>query len=408
MTKELRIVLVVPTFPKVSETFIVSKFRGLLDRGMDIHVLCNRRGETNDGVFPELRQIDEVPQRIRSSWPRRPIAFVLLMYPLVLFLTFIRRPVLTCRYLVKGFLKFGLGIGKRFYLDAAFISLNPDIIHFEFGSLAAEKMYLRELLDCKVTVGFRGYDLNFVGIEDPDFYRDVWKRADGLHLLGDDLWKRALNRGCDELAFHTLIPPAIDTAYFRSKETVADRSCDTLNILSVGRLDWRKGYEYALQSVKSVVEDGIKCRFTIVGDGNYLESISFAVHQLGLDNIVYLKGACSREEVREIMQSSDIFLHAAVSEGFCNAVIEAQAMELPVVSTDAGGLPENVIDGTTGFIVPRRDPRALANSIMALAESSELRGRMGEAGRKRVLQEFRIGDQITAFEKFYRNVADKT
>ena len=98
---------------------------------------------------------------------------------------------------------------------------------------------------------------------------------------------------------------------------------------------------------------------------------------------------------------ADVFLHAAVSEGFCNAVIEAQAMKLPVVCTDADGLPENVCEGETGFVVPRRDPEAMALGLSRLAADPSLRERMGRAGRRRVEKHFRIEDQIVAFDRAY-------
>jgi colanic acid/amylovoran biosynthesis glycosyltransferase len=106
------------------------------------------------------------------------------------------------------------------------------------------------------------------------------------------------------------------------------------------------------------------------------------------------------------MRDADVLLHAAVSEGFCNAVMEAQAMELPVVCTDAGGLPENVADGESGFVVPRRDPAALSAKLEELARDFELRRRMGKAGRRRVLEKFQLSDQLDRFERLYEQVLE--
>ena len=115
-------------------------------------------------------------------------------------------------------------------------------------------------------------------------------------------------------------------------------------------------------------------------------------------------GGLSHLEVKRQMLWADAFLHAAVTEGFCNAVLEAQAMMLPVVCTDAGGLIENVLNGETGFVVPRRNPQALAEKLALLARDWELRQQMGQAGRQRVLTYFRLPDQVQAFEQFYKQV----
>ena len=130
--------------------------------------------------------------------------------------------------------------------------------------------------------------------------------------------------------------------------------------------------------------------------------------QLGLESIVRFMGALSPQEVKTHLLWADVFLHAAVTEGFCNAVLEAQAMGLPVVCTDAGGLPENVAPGETGLVAPRRNPSALAEKLALLAKEPHRRREMGQAGRQRVLTHFRIADQISAFDRLYSLVLNKT
>jgi colanic acid/amylovoran biosynthesis glycosyltransferase len=119
---------------------------------------------------------------------------------------------------------------------------------------------------------------------------------------------------------------------------------------------------------------------------------------------VHLLGARSRPEVREEMLRADVFLHPAVSEGFCNAVLEAQSMVLPVVCSDADGLAENVVNGETGFVLPRRNPQAIAEKLIFLASNPAVRQQMGLAGRQRVMNCFQLTDQISAFDRLYRQV----
>ena len=122
--------------------------------------------------------------------------------------------------------------------------------------------------------------------------------------------------------------------------------------------------------------------YHIIGQGRYLEPLTFARHQLGVRNEVQFLGACPIAEVRE-KSRRPIFFCAAVSEGFCNAVLEAQSMGLPVVCSDADGLAQNVANGETGLVVRRRDPQALAEKLLLLCRDPELRKRMGQAGRRR-------------------------
>lgn len=408
MSDQQCLVLIVPSFPQLSETFIVSKFLGLVERGWDIHVVCARSDQSEWKRFPALQQRN-LYKRIHITWSTEPKWQAGLQAPIAFVRCAARAPHLTRQYLVLGWRLLQFKIARQFYLDAKLLELQPDLIHFEFGALAVERMYLRKLLNCPITVSFRGYDINYVGLDIPGFYAQVWDKANALHLLGNDLWRRALRRGCPPDKPHRLIPPAIDTTFFdhnRVANSVIhnDVSNQPLRILSVGRLAWKKGYEFALQAVRELVSQGVDCRYTIVGDGDYLGPIAFTRHELELEGIVEFAGPLSREEVRAQMAEADIFLHAAVSEGFCNAVLEAQSMQLPVVCSDADGLMENVVDGVTGFVVPRRNPAALAEKLLLLANDSELRTMMGVAGRERVLTHFQIDDQIEEFDRFYRNV----
>ncbi len=402
-----RVALVVPAFPSLSETFIVNKFLGLLERGWDVHVVCNHSNENNWELFPQLAAVPSARRRVHVTWPSEPAWKASLLLPLAVLRCLWSRPLRTLRYLWRGLRHFGvLETVGRLYLDADLVRLSPDILHFEFGALAPTRMYLRDLLHCKVVVSFRGYDLNFVGLDRPNHYEPVWSRAAGLHFLGEDLWRRARRRGFPEDCFRVLIPPAIDTQIFapRSGSHKPRDGNRPLRILSVGRLEWKKGYEDALLAVRKLLDRGTPFVYRIVGGGDYLGALGFARYRLGLESCVDFVGAVPRAEVLAEMEQADVFLHAAVSEGFCNAVLEAQAMELPVVCTDADGLPENVATGETGFVVPRRDPAAMAEKLEVLARDPDLARRMGQAGRRRVHDRFRLADQLDRWEEFYEDV----
>lgn len=395
-----------PCFPRTSETFLFQKAAGLLERGHEVTVVCGASEEREWERFRGRSMWGELRRRVRVTAPSRPRWKVGFYGPLALARSFWGDARAAWRYLCEG--PRGL---RELYLDAEILTLRPEIVHFEFGAAAVGRMHLKERLGCKVVVSFRGYDLNYAGLEDPNFYTEVWEKADGIHCLGQDLWKRALRRGCPPDKLHALIPPAIDAKFFqRSKPRNFGRVGTKerpLRLLSVGRLEWKKGYEFALEAVQRVRAAGVDIDYRIVGDGSYYEAVVFAIHQLGLKGAVTLCGALDREGVRREMEWADVFVHAAVSEGFCNAVLEAQAMELPVVCSDADGLPENVAHGITGFVVPRRHPKEMAERILELASDSELRRKMGEAGRERVSRLFRVEDQIRAFEEFYARVAGK-
>lgn len=389
----MRLAIVVPTFPSLSETFVVRHVVGLLDRGWDVHVICAASDRLAWSSHPTLRDRDDLRHRVHVAAPTVSRRRSMGRFLPTLLRAIAKAPVIASHYLRAGEI-------KKLYLDAEIVGLSPDLVHFEFGGLAVGRMALVDRLDRPVVVSFRGFDLNFVGLDEPRHYDEVWRRADALHFLGEDLWRRARERGCPADKPRALIPPAVDADRFRPPDR-RGRS-GPVRILSVGRLEWKKGYERALLALRRLVDRGLDFRYSIVGDGSLRPALAHARHQLDLEQRVELLGAVPHEEIVDRLATADLFFHPAVSEGFGNAVLEAQAMALPVVATDADGLAENIAHGVTGWIVPRRDPRAMADRLFDLARNPEARFAMGQAGRNRVLERFRPEAEIDAFEALYR------
>jgi colanic acid/amylovoran biosynthesis glycosyltransferase len=393
-----RVVLIADEFPAVSQTFIAQRFERLLARGWDIHVVCDGSTTQAWSFFPGLKGFRS---RVHARRPNAPTLLGLAFVPLVLVHLLVRAPLRALLYVLRGWRSLGWRVLRRLYRDEWLVVLKPDVVHFTFGSFAVGSEYLGDVLGCALVVSFQGADLNYAGLErEPGFYSGVWQSAHGLHFLGEDLLRRAVRRGYapDERA--SVIVPGVDLSAFRPSRRVHEPG-RPLRILSVGRLHWKKGYEYAFQAIRQLLDRGVDLRYRIIGDGAHREAVLYARADLGLVDVVELLGARTSGEVREEMQRADVFLHAATSEGFCYAVVEAQAMELPVVTSDADGLSENVADGETGFVVPRRDPRALAEALARLAADPELRERMGRSGRKRVLELFEVDREIEEFERLY-------
>jgi colanic acid/amylovoran biosynthesis glycosyltransferase len=179
---------------------------------------------------------------------------------------------------------------------------------------------------------------------------------------------------------------------------------DQLKIVSVGRLVWKKGYEYAIRAASILKEKGIDFEYNIVGDGAHLQALQFIIKESGLENNVKLLGALSAEATKEQLEQSHLFVHPAISEGFSNAVLEAQAMGLPVICTDADGLPENIEDMVTGFVVRKWDTEAIAEKLIFFSENREKISEMGLKGIERVNKYFTIDKQIEAFANFYSSI----
>jgi colanic acid/amylovoran biosynthesis glycosyltransferase len=104
------------------------------------------------------------------------------------------------------------------------------------------------------------------------------------------------------------------------------------------------------------------------------------------------------------MRESDIYIQPSLQEGFCNAVLEAQANGLLCIVSDAEGLPENVVHGVTGWVVPRADAESLADMIISASElSCSEKEQVGRAAAERVQREFSLEEQRCKFVRFFEN-----
>ena len=172
-------------------------------------------------------------------------------------------------------------------------------------------------------------------------------------------------------------------------------------IAVVANLRPEKGHLVFLEAAKLVSSAYPESTFLIVGEGPMRDEIESRIGQLQLAARVEMRGAV--KDIPSLLRSSvDIaVLPSLKNEGFPNAVMEAMGASLPVVATDTGGTRELVVDGMTGFLVRPGDPAALADRIAKFCGDRELRMKMGEAGRRRVLQEFSVDRMARKFEDLY-------
>ena len=177
---------------------------------------------------------------------------------------------------------------------------------------------------------------------------------------------------------------------------------DACVIAAAGQLIPRKGHRYLLQAVADLRHKYPQVRLIIFGEGYLNQQLRAQAASLGLGDIVQFAGF--RDDLDEFTGCIDIFAHPALAEGLGVAALKAAAAAVPVVGFDAGGLPEAVIDGQTGFLVPPEDNDALRHAIEALIEDASLRIRMGAAGQERMQNDFSIVTMADKHVALYESV----
>lgn len=304
------------------------------------------------------------------------------------------------------------GFGRPFWhgLQAGlrFAGRRSDVFHFEWVTKAATCPEVLDLLPGATVVSCRGSDVRVLPTGDARLAGDlrrVFAGVDAVHCVSHAVLADARRYGLDERrAF--VNHPAVDARWFSPEGDCP--ATPPLRIVSVGRIHWVKGYEYGLQAVRLLVDRGCDVHYTIVGggDAHAIGSVRFTAHDLGITGRVDLPGPRSPRDVRAALARSHVLLLPSVSEGLSNSVLEAMAMERPVVVTDVGGMREVVRDGVDGYLVPARDPAALADRLQALAGDPGLRARLGREARSRVATSFAVETQVDRFLDRYHALVD--
>jgi glycosyltransferase involved in cell wall biosynthesis len=178
----------------------------------------------------------------------------------------------------------------------------------------------------------------------------------------------------------------------------------------VGRFTPGKGHEEFLEAAKSIVQKHTNTHFLVVGEAShgeqrYEQKIRTLAISLGLERAVTFAGF--RRDIPEVMAAFDIFVFPSHAESFGVALIEAMAMERPVVSTNCDGVLDIVVDGVTGLYVHPRNAEELAAAIARLIDNPLLREKMGKAGRGRVEDLFDQRKQMNRIEELYYQLLDK-
>lgn len=386
----MKIGLVLPSIPGYSETFFRNKISGLQQNGVEVILFVND-SKANENYL-NCRVVKAPPV---SGSKIRVIATSILLLCKAIFVhpaKSLKLYRLNQKEGITGAENFKSILTNQFLLGEQL-----DWLHFGFGTMALGKENVAAVLDAKMAVSFRGFDYYVYPKKLPGCYRLLFSKPVQFHVLSEGMKKGLVEQGV--LAKNIVkITPAIDIGHFHRKHPpVAKR----VQIMSIARLHWIKGLEHTLEAL-ALLKDTIDFQYTIVGDGPERERLFFAAHQLGLSDRVTFTGTLLAEDVKKQLEQTTLYLQYSIQEGFCNAVLEAQAMGLLCVVSDAEGLSENVIHNQTGWVVPKRQPKLLAQKIKeVLALDEEQKQIICRQATERVQKEFNLEKQQQEFFEFY-------
>ncbi|GJM30824.1 MAG: colanic acid biosynthesis glycosyltransferase WcaL [Cyclobacteriaceae bacterium] len=269
---------------------------------------------------------------------------------------------------------------------------NPDVAYFEFGQPAILFRRYLEHRNIPMVVHFHGMDASsaFNSKSYRLEIRKVFLYASYIITASHHIKRLLVLKGCPVEKIH-VVRYGIRVAEIEPKPW-DQRNQHHPSIIFLGRLTEKKNpmaLIHAFNLVRSVVTNA---RLTIIGDGPLSKQVKQLVADLGLVDSVKFHGELSHQEAMTVLSDHWVFAQHSVTalngdqEGYALSPAEAAAFELPVVSTLHNGIPEHVIDGTTGYLVREFDYESMAERIIQLLQDKHLAIKMGQNGRRNILE----------------------
>lgn len=390
MTTNRKLAYLVSRFPKISETFILYEILELRKLGFEID------------IFPLVREHEDVQHPEVASLTSRTHYHSVFSIPVIVsqFYWIVRRPLQyfgalwnvirgnasSPKFLVRGIVAFMLaglfareikriGIGHLHAHWATHPALAAYVVHrltglpYSFTAHAhdiyVEQSMLREkIADAGFVVTISEFNRRFLA-----------------GLYGDEIAKKV-----------DVIHCGIDLAVFQPNGKTP--KAEEFTLICVASLEEKKGHKYLIEACAQLLKKGIAFNCLLVGDGDLRAELESMIQQHGLSNHVKLLGRQPRHRVGELLAQSHVLILPSIvtskgkMEGIPVALMEALAMQMPVIATNISGVSELIEHNVTGLLVPEKDASSLAAAIEAVRQDPDAAAARAMRGREKVVAEF--------------------
>jgi glycosyltransferase involved in cell wall biosynthesis len=411
--KEKRIAYYVRHYPVLSETFIQREILALRGAGLSVEVVADSPKDL-EFLDENAKSFIENTHYLLPMDRKRMLRYnthFLLTNPLTFLILFLY--VITHRYEeYKTFTKDKSLFLKAVYLAGVLKDKNVNHLHSPWADVSAFiSLIAAKLLGVSYSVEGRAADI----YRRKNLYALPEKFENAEFVVTNTLYNESHIRSMldkrHEVKIH-MIYEGINLEQFkptRKEENTENRT----RIITVGRLVEEKGLVYLLRACKILKNRGYSFRCEIIGGvekqftNHYIELMRLH-RRLGLEGCVVFLGAQPFIKVLEGYNNADIFILPCViaknggRDISPNALIEAMAMKLPVISTKIAAIPEIVEDGMSGMLVPPNDEYSLVEAMVKLIDNHSLRKQLGENGRKRVEERFDINKNIVKYVDLFK------
>ena len=282
----------------------------------------------------------------------------------------------------------------------------PDLIQCHFGYEALRLVDNLDRTDIPIVVTFQGHDASYFLKRKSyvDKLKDLFSRENVYATFVCDFLKRNLEKVGVKFNGEKVIYSGTRLTHFKRRDY--DHPKEPFTFLQVSHFEERKGHKYVLEAFKTVLETKPekKVKLILAGGGPDLEPMKQLAMELGIHEQVDFPGWVSPEQVRELLENAHAYiLHSLTvdgwTEGIPNAIMEAMAMELPVISTRHAGIPELVDEGIHGILTDERDTEALATGMLEVLKWGYM-----SVSREKIIERFEYQKRIDTLMEYYQKI----
>lgn len=382
----MKIAYLVSLYPAQSHTFIQREIAGLRERGFDISTYSIRRAPEGQILGDAAREEAARTKVLVTKDLRKIIAAGLW--------ALFTRPILFTKVALEGIAHRRLSMRLRmlwtFYLAEATLLAHwmtqegAEHLHCHFGNAGSNAAYLAsKLTGIPLSITFHGIDL-----DEPGVYRHATKVQHSRFVVCISKYGRARLMYCTPRDQWQKVH-LVRCGYNPPAEEALSPVAEAPHIVCVARLSSEKGHLVLFEALQMLRERQVDFHCTLAGDGPMRQELEQWARAMGLQDAVTFAGALPQDAISRLFHSARVGVLASFGEGIPVVLMESLAHERPVVATYVGGIPELVHPGENGLLVPPGSARDLADALQQLLQDPALAQRMGEAGRREVLQHFR-------------------
>lgn len=199
------------------------------------------------------------------------------------------------------------------------------------------------------------------------------------------------------------IPTGVDLKKFNPLNVKPAFKAEGFAIGMIGVLRSWKGHRFFIEAIPEILEKISDAYFYIIGDGPQYENIKKLISEQPFKNRVFMLGY--REDIPEVMVSLDLIVHPSyANEGVPQSILQAMAMEKPVIASDTGAIKEVVIHEKTGLLIPTKNPNEIAVKVIEIYKNPKLAAGFGKEGRRLVEESYSMDKMLDKIELLYRNL----